>query len=82
MKLNGRILFCLISFIIFPILTLAVIISLLITAMLVLLLCRNLDGEKDLDEFFTNNMQLIPYIVVTIIILTYYIYKFLYILLC
>lgn len=82
MKLNGRILFCLISFIIFPILTLAVIISLLITAMLVSLLYSNLDGEKDLDEFFTNNMQLIPYIVVTIIILTYYIYKFLYILLC
>lgn len=82
MKLNGRILFCLISFIVFPILTLAVIISLLITAMLVSLLYSNLDGEKDLDEFFTNNMQLIPYVVVTIIILTYYIYKFLYILLC
>lgn len=82
MKLNGRILFCLISFIIFPILTLAVIISLLITAMLVSLLYSNLYGEKDLDEFFTNNMQLIPYVVVTIIILTYYIYKLLYILLC
>lgn len=82
MKLNGRMLFCLISFIIFPILTLAVIISLLITAMLVSLLYSNLDVEKDLDEFFTNNMQLIPYVVVTIIILTYYIYKLLYILLC